>query len=402
MEAPIVYLDSQDYSRFGDVLRGKADAATEALFLALEARKQAGDAVFAVSMPILGELLQYDVGYRETTMCKAEAVERLCGSWALAYPGRLITAEIVSAARESGFSTDGPPTSILSSDRFWYPDISDVFSGLHERIRAGIGSELATMGINSRALRRRAKKLAGKMDMATIARDAAPQMAEKYGLPANIFTGSIVALLQGQITPQQASHALFGAIAEPIRFVQIYFEKIENERTLPSWISGLGHTIENLLVTMRDKLKPYLELDSAREQIKSSLAEWPANLVQLPFHIVADDIAAYGIDPNKSALFAGNPDFVARVPSAQILGHVLPAYIRQILEQGFPIEHSFGGDLIHALYLPHVDLWRGDRRFSPVVRGAMPTYASRIVAKPKELPAAIDDWNAKNRSGGLT
>ena len=59
---PIVYLDTQDYSRFGDVLRGKADAATEGLFNALEARKRSGDAIFAVSMPIFGEKnLEYGI-----------------------------------------------------------------------------------------------------------------------------------------------------------------------------------------------------------------------------------------------------------------------------------------------------------------------------------------------------
>jgi hypothetical protein len=57
MAPPVVYLDTQDYSRFGDVLRGRADDATKALSRELERLKQDGDAIFAVSMPILGKLL---------------------------------------------------------------------------------------------------------------------------------------------------------------------------------------------------------------------------------------------------------------------------------------------------------------------------------------------------------
>jgi hypothetical protein len=46
--------------------------------------------------------------------------------------------------------------------------------------------------------------------------------------------------------------------------------------------------------------------------------------------------------------------------------------------------------MFHALYLPHVDLWRGDRRFAEALAGAKPNYKNRIVRRLAELPAAID------------
>lgn len=80
---PVVYLETQDYSRFGDVLRGKSDSATEALFLALEQRKQTGNAVFAISMPVFSELLQYDSDFRDTrSPCSLLVMRRSGDIWA--------------------------------------------------------------------------------------------------------------------------------------------------------------------------------------------------------------------------------------------------------------------------------------------------------------------------------
>jgi hypothetical protein len=96
--------------------------ATEKLFLELECRAIVGDVIFPASMPIMSELLQYDEGYRQTTMCKAEAVERLCGNWALASPPRLVASELAVAARRYGIGTgiNASASQVLSSDRYWY------------------------------------------------------------------------------------------------------------------------------------------------------------------------------------------------------------------------------------------------------------------------------------------
>lgn len=85
-----VYLDTSDYSAFGDVERGidseKAQAAAP-IYQQLLSYKRAGVARFAYSMPILSELLQYNPAHSETSFAKARAVEALCGKTPLS--GRL-------------------------------------------------------------------------------------------------------------------------------------------------------------------------------------------------------------------------------------------------------------------------------------------------------------------------
>lgn len=238
---PIVYLDTQDFSRFGDVLRGKSNTATEALFLEFERRSKAGNAIFPASMPIIGELLQYDADYRETTICKAEAVERLCGHWGLAFPSRLIAAELLTVARQRQLMPDGPTPETLSSDRYWYPNISGALNGLRARVQAEVQSAVSNRQFSNRHELRRAKSLARKFDPEIAVLAAAPEFAANFGLPVETVISSVVALVQGRITAPQASRRLFGAIAKPVTFVEAYFEKAEVDRSaIPGWIRGIG------------------------------------------------------------------------------------------------------------------------------------------------------------------
>jgi hypothetical protein len=112
--------------------------------------------------------------------------------------------------------------------------------------------------------------------------------------------------------------------------------------------------------------------------------------------VALDDVDEFGVTKELRDQFVNTPSLSDAVQVCKTTSAVVKVYIDQIL--GFTgheanIEKSFGGDLLHAFYLPHVDLWRGDRRFSSVLKEALPTYASRVVSTIKELPSAIDAWS---------
>lgn len=393
---PVVYLDTQDYSRFGDVLRGKSDAKTEALFTALETRRQAGNVIFAISMPLLSELLQYDVGFRETTLRKAEAIERLCGSWALAYPSRLIAAQIADAAIQRGVIPARENPAILSAERYWYPNIADVFRGMRARMRQTIDAKIAEVSAYSRALRRRAARQFRNLDVADVARISAPEIAAEFGLPVQAVVGSVVALLRDQITPEQASRRLFAAIAEPVKFVETYFEKVNSDRSLPTWMSKAGSEFQGHFLKLRDQLRPLMSVPSARQQLQTMLTENTPGFGRTILRQGLGDTAEFGVDEALGDRLIGDPIFTTTLPTCEIVGGVLSGYIWQIMGMAgseAKVEHSFAGDLFNALYLPYVDLWRGDRRFSPVLKSAVPRYGNRVIEDLTELPAAIDAWH---------
>ncbi|GGC32150.1 hypothetical protein GCM10011504_07920 [Siccirubricoccus deserti] len=396
LSLPIVYLDTQDYSRFGDVLRGKADISTEKIFNMLEARKRSGNVIFALSMPILGELLQYNADFRETTLKKAEAVERLCGGWALSYPSRLIAAEIAMAANRLGLLSTSVKPNVLWADRYWYPNAASTFGDLGATIKEALETEVAALP--SRALRRRAARQARQLDLNKTARDAAQAIAANYGISVEAIIGPITALLRGTISSAEASRQLFACIAEPVSFVRTYFEIIESDRALPQWMSKSGEDLQVALLDFRGKLQPSMGIDTSRTLIQAMLIETARKLGQTMISLALDDTAEFGVDAALAERFSTEPLLASEVQTCEIVGAVCEAYVSQItgLIGGAEakIEHSFGGDLMHALYLPHVDFWRGDRRFAALLKNAVPRYASRVVPTLKDLPAQIDAWQA--------
>lgn len=58
--------------------------------------------------------------------------------------------------------------------------------------------------------------------------------------------------------------------------------------------------------------------------------------------------------------------------------------------EGHKPERSAAGDLFHLIYLPHCDLWRGDRRFTNVVSQSSPDVCGSLVGRLIDLPSRID------------
>jgi hypothetical protein len=58
--------------------------------------------------------------------------------------------------------------------------------------------------------------------------------------------------------------------------------------------------------------------------------------------------------------------------------------------EGRDIKNSDAIDLIHAMYLPHTDLWRGERASSTLLINNRVDFFSRIVPSLAELPGRIE------------
>ena len=63
------------------------------------------------------------------------------------------------------------------------------------------------------------------------------------------------------------------------------------------------------------------------------------------------------------------------------------------------IKRSDATDFIHAMYLPHVDLWRGDKAFSDLLIKHKVDFAKRIVPTLAELPQRIEAEIARHVDG---
>jgi hypothetical protein len=393
---PLIYLDSQDYSRFGDVLLGKADTETERVYAELLKRQQAGEALFAYSMPILGELLQFDEEYAETTESKALAVEQLCGGNALIFPGRLVALE-VAALLQGNESIPPSLSNACSREDYWYPDVSESFSDFRKTMRAYLDTELNAPKFGNRSSRRGLRKRAKKLDLARFVESAAPEMAEAYQIPLETVTSSIVELLRGRITPSQASHRFFSVIARPTAFVDVYFKRYRGEKTFPEWVGDMGRGLQDRLIHLRKSFAPFVNNKDYNKSLRRTLAERTPGLGATILGLAELSLGEFGIGRASFESLRGNLMQALRVPACEKTGKLMQAYVLQTSGlRGNPavVERSFGGDMVHALYADHVDLWRGDRRFSDLFRRAVPRLESKIIARLTMLPAAIDAFNA--------
>jgi hypothetical protein len=105
-----------------------------------------------------------------------------------------------------------------------------------------------------------------------------------------------------------------------------------------------------------------------------------------------DEIAEFGID-SVAISRARWDELIENVPSLAIFKKAFATLLEQtsgMHGSGHIPEHSAGGDLMHLIYLPHCDLWRGDRRFSNVVKGLSAVANTKVVARLTDLPERIE------------
>ncbi|MDG2532572.1 hypothetical protein P6144_02840 [Sphingomonas sp. HITSZ_GF] len=387
----IVYLDTQDLSRFGDVLRGKGDAQHERLFNDLEARKLAGDVVFPVTMPLMSELLQYDAAHRQTTVRKAEAVERLCGLYAMPSTTRLAAIEMARRAHQSGLIPNSPHVEMLSDDRLWFPSLTDTLHDLRASMHAAARHSLAT-SLKDLTMRHRAEQILETVDWGVEVEGLAPKIAEEVGLPTEAVLASVVPFLRGEISSAEASRRMLSGISKPSVFVDMYFERWGPMGTLPNWINAASTMVSRYLSAVRDNVGP---LRSAKDRKQATLlvSRLKPAFRAISFELARLSAAEFELSDEIIDSIAADVDAALPLPSAEIAAAALEAYTLQIVgvtTGGSTIEGSIGGDVLHAFYLPYVDLWRGDRRFSAMLQRALPQYRDRICGSLAELPRAIE------------
>jgi hypothetical protein len=393
MRRPItVYLDTQDYSRFGKVIAAGSRTQDAEIFERLKTLRSQGLARFVYAVPILSELLQYEPEYERETLAKAQAVEELCGGSALIWLPRLIESQANAFGRSIGLSLPDVMLECIRSENEWFPRISGQLNDFKDRLQGGLDGAAAKFGPLNRAQRRAvgANKRDGKLIAAT--RTIAPQVADKYGIPVRSVERAILPLLQGKCSGDEASRLLFGAVAQPTAFVHVFFKVQKREKTLLNFIGKLGEKLGHSLLEFRRQAEPLLaskqHVDYLRSLIRADVGKFSKTILGM----VDTDEAEQGVNSGVLQAIIDHPAATSTIPCLQIAIPLLLGYLEQtvaVLGTPSKVERGFGGDLIHALYLDCVDIWRSDGRFSELVRQRLPDRADKVQPSLPALPDHI-------------
>ena len=90
----------------------------------------------------------------------------------------------------------------------------------------------------------------------------------------------------------------------------------------------------------------------------------------------------------------GKDRYLEELPALSTHCNLVNVYLRDILSPSdvMPeIKESDAADIFHATYLPYVDLYRTDGRFSSLVEKLPKPPTVRVVPKLRQLPDAIEE-----------
>ena len=384
-----VYLDSSDYSRFGDVIRGKSDNQTEITYNKLIEFRSNGDVRFAYSLPIISELFQFDPEFPATTESKAEAVEKLCGENAFFWPWRSLAFDIsMRWYQDANSNSQRKPISV---DSQWYPNISEEVGDLKKTLESHLSVELRNQELVNRKKRRSAEANVRKFDFTQISPPLIEEISQRYQLNPLEVRRSILPTLRGSISSAEGARRMFSAVAKPTAFVRSYFREDNEDQGLPNWVSDLGARIQISLLNLRSNLD-LIDQEEVRRESPKLVISSSIEIMRVIFRSALKECDEFGLSEDEFFCREKDIDYIESIDSFYLFMHAYRRTVEQSIGlhgSGHGPEKSAGGDLLHLLYLPHCDLWRGDRRFCNVIANVASPSVHAVVNKLSHLPDRI-------------
>lgn len=389
--APVVYLDTQDFSRFGRVLEGKDRSGAKPIFERLLTMAEGGTASFAYSMGTLSELLQYDPDHEQTSLGKARAVELLCRGHAMASVVRLIAYECARFAEIHGLLGRVKKWEPLSNDDYWFPNLGNALANFRSMFESSRQSSLQKFDHLNRRGRRAAEKAFSDRSFRNVAENAARSLSPEYGISGSALSTALGLYVRNKITGDEASRRLFSSMAKPTAFVRWYFQKYEGEKDLPTWLRSTGESIQSAIEAMANEVARF-EMEEVVRFHPHALQVWRPKLASTIAGFAMDDGEEFGLTNDVIHVIQNHPE-VHSIPCCGNTVALIGEYVAQCIGlrgTKSSVERSLGGDLVHAMYIPYVDVWRGDRRFSKLIEDVNAQGATLIVPKLSDLPAVIE------------
>lgn len=387
----LIYLDTSDYSRFALALTAGGEDAE--IYNCLLAAKRSGKVKFAYSMTILSELLQYDDEHVDQTRARARIVEDLCERNCFIFPLRLIMLEVAIYINPL-FGRASPIINPLSEDSLWFPDLEFELGDLKAKMHQRIDREVAELGPLNRAKRRSVQSTVRRFNAAKMVSAAAPQMAEIYGISERDVKASLGAVLEDRISPAEGAQRLFSAFGRPTTFVQAFFVAGGGDHKMPAWVSAFGRTLQEILMDARARFNDLPQnFAPPRDTIRKMIHDMSVRATETLVEKSAEICEEFDVIPETAVKALPLMQVNGISPAINTFRDVFSLFLSAHLGfegGGYKPERSSWGDMMHVINLPYVDLWRGDRRFSNIVRQAVPQYQDQVVSRLVDLPKIIN------------
>ncbi len=369
-----LYLDSADYSRLSDP-RNATDPRLEDYRRRLRLLAKRGVAI-PFSLTHLEELLRNFETHPDLAARKAELIEELSGGFCFPDVSELVSieAEQLLAGRA--------PTILLRKNWRWLPFDSLGLPDTRKEFRDQYSQISQQFAMN-----RKARRAAG-VDMGGVAeqlskRFASDALENELGVSDGRLERALRAYVRGSSGRRALEQEFIRALGRPTSFLKFYADKIAAEHNFLGRVLGSGRKLSEAYRKLFERMNdaeshPELHTRAAeivRESIDVS-ADWLLSATVRDI-VVATEI----IEKARTAKLGFGALSLEAVVAEHIRLHATFARNRR------NPSNSDVGDVLHAMYVGYVNIWRGDKFSAPLVKRALPHFSDRVFGSLEE---AID------------
>jgi hypothetical protein len=368
-----IHLDTSDYSAMHDAPTGSpvANVREELTDLARSGRIEIG-----LSYHVVFELLQRaDAEHRGNRLSRARLLSELCGLNAFPYP------------------TDLGDGHRFSKEGLWQPRITLSDHGIEAiigHIIESVKNDPETTAHVRRIVTRRNYLRRWAEEYPDRFTDLAYQNWPVMFGRSLVEDGMFGRYVTGSMSRDEANRKLWFFINDPASIYELWFEQCNwecpimerRDNIAGNFVTMFGEFRGMMAGTKDLRSRITAELNATGDEALSR--EGRSQLLQL-----RRDLRSFREEiSSPQQLCEDVPIWRQRFgdESALLAAEVLFAFERD----GRPIKDSDGIDFVHVMYLPHTDLWRGDRAFSDLLKKHKVSFSERVVPTLLELPARIE------------
>jgi len=397
-----VYLDSNDYSVMSDPRRA-GDVAVQDALRYLREETRSGTIEVRFSIIHITEACHRDDVSKPLAVARAKLIGELSGPKVMRHLWDIVADE-VTAARHAGI--EGVEASDDSGR--WFPRIPNLGGDIRQAVESGIQEGADSVALNRKA-RRAAQRLIGTRERPGPTRKSAfddrakmAVLCARYGMSERFVAERLSSrLTDGRTTDAQLAKLVESEMFEPVRFVGHYLDRHERDRSVRDSVRSLGERMIDGVQNLRGMLDQLRQstgatetrpFEEARAGIRSALGGFRRSMIEAAAR-------AAGVSDASAALA-----WLDEAPRERFLGLEALAIATEewLLGVAGGARHpraptpSDAGDLLHAFYLPYVDVWRGDRHARHAARQAARLRDTEIAPSLEALPQSVE--RARGRS----
>jgi len=364
-----LHLDTSDYAA---MYRAAPGSAIIKIRDTIYDMVQQGRLQIGLSYHVVFELLQKaEPRYRDDRLARARLLVQFCGKNAFPYPTDL--------GHGYQFSTDG----------LWIPRIEVnefEIESLVRHVKEAIARDLNLSRHDRRSFANQRNFVNWlKGDPKRLLRLPWP-----VPFPAFVESGDLRRYILGDMSRDDANAKVRFYLTDPVTVYNTWFDYYE----LDNPVVDRRDQMAAKMAMMLNELKAMLDYHAG---LRLELTEALSKTTDHPLSAEGrKKLTAFEREVKQFGKEILSPeDLTANVPqwreffgadSALIGAQIFYAFHHERRD----IKNSDAIDLIHALYLPHADLWRGDKAFSTLLINNKVKFCERIVPSLLDLPSRIE------------